>query len=127
MIIGLLIDGRLQLLLWIDIVVCSIGGAILILAMGGDETSVWLSLVFIHGYFIICEAFCNGATLGKKGMRLKVVNSSYEKITLWQAIVRTVSKYLSAAIFYIGFIMVLFSNKKRSLHDVLANTYVIKE
>ena len=115
------------LALWIDMVICSIGGVILILATGSDEASVWLSFLFMHGYFIICEAFCDGATLGKKGMRLKVVNSSYEKITLGQAIIRTVSKYLSAAIFYIGFIMVLFSNKKRSLHDALANTYVIKD
>ena len=114
------------LALWIDSVVCSVGGAIIILAMG-DETSVWLSLVFIHAYFIICEAFCDGATLGKKAMRLKVVNSQYEKITLWQAIVRTVSKYISVATLYIGFIMVLFSKKKLSLHDRIANTYVIKD
>ena len=112
--------------LWIDGVICSIGAVILILAMD-VEMSLWLSVVLWHGYFIICEAFYDGATLGKKGMRIKVVSSNFEKITLGQAIIRNVCKYISAAIFYIGFIMVLFSNKKRGLHDVIANTYVIKE
>lgn len=112
--------------LWIDGVICSIGAVILVLAMD-VEMSLWLSVVLWHGYFIICEAFYDGATLGKKGMRIKVVSSNFEKITLWQAILRNVCKYISAAIFYIGFIMVLFSDKKRGLHDMIANTYVIKE
>lgn len=110
---------------WIDGVVSSIGGAILILAMD-VEVSVWVAVVVWHAYFILCEAFCDGATLGKKGMGIKVVNSRYEKITLWQATLRMVGKYISASLFYIGFIMVLFSNKKRGLHDIIANTYVIK-
>ena len=112
--------------LWIDGVICSIGAVILVLAMD-VEMSLWLSVVLWHGYFIICEAFYDGATLGKKGMRIKVVNRNFEKITLGQAILRNVCKYISAAIFYIGFMMVLFSNKKRGLHDMIANTYVIKE
>lgn len=110
---------------WIDGVVCCIGVTILILAME-VEMSMGLSVVLWHAYFILCEAFCDGATLGKKGMRLKVVNSHYEKITLGQATLRMASKYISAATFYIGFLMVLFSNKKRGLHDIIANTYVVK-
>lgn len=110
---------------WIDGVVSGIGGAILILAID-VEVSVWVAIVAWHAYFILCEAFCDGATLGKKGMGIKVVNSRYEKITLWQATLRTASKYISASIFYIGFIMIPFSNKKRGLHDMIANTYVIK-
>lgn len=107
---------------WIDGVVSSIGAAIFLLAID----NVWLAMVVWHAYFILCEAFCDGATLGKKGMGIKVVNSRYEKITLWQATLRMASKYISVAIFYMGFIMVLFSNKKRGLHDIIANTYVIK-
>ena len=110
---------------WIDGVVCCIVAVILMIAVSPEE-SMWLVVVFWHAYFVICEAFCDGATLGKKGMCLKVVNNHYEKITLGQAILRTVSKYISAAIFYIGFLMVLFSNKKRGLHDIIANTYVVK-
>lgn len=113
------------LALWIDGVVSSIGAAILILAMG-SEGSVWLAIVAWHAYFILCEAFCDGATLGKKGMGIKVVNSRYEKITLGQATLRMVGKYISVSTCYIGFLMVLFSNKKRGLHDMIAKTYVIK-
>lgn len=110
---------------WIDVVICCIVEVILIIAMN-FEVNIWLLLVVWHAYFILCEAFYDGATLGKKGMGIKVVNSRYEKISLWQAILRIVSKDISGAIFCIGFLMVLFSNKKRGLHDRIANTYVIK-
>lgn len=110
---------------WIDGVVCCIIAVILLIAMN-YKVDIWLLLIVWHAYFILCEAFYDGATLGKKGMHLKVVNSRYEKITLWQATLRMACKYISVAIFYMGFIMVLFSNKKRGLHDKIANTYVIK-
>lgn len=111
---------------WIDGVIC---GFVVMIWQWTTSVQIgsWLFFVFLSVYFIGCEAFGDGATVGKKGMRIKVVNSHFEKITLWQAILRTAFKYVSFSVGCLGILMVLFSNKKRGLHDIIANTYVIKE
>ena len=77
-------------------------------------------------YFVICEAYWGGATVGKKVMGLRVVNRDYTDITLKQSIGRNAAKFLTMCTGYLGFVVVLFNRKKRSLHDCMAATYVIK-
>ncbi len=78
-------------------------------------------------YFVGLEVFAKGATLGKRAMKIRVVNAKGESITLLQGILRCFSKLLSLAFFFIGFIMIGLSAQKQGLHDCIANTYVIKD
>lgn len=94
-----------------------------IIMMVGCSTGVGAPLAFF--YLPLCEALWDGATIGKKAVGIKVVNYQYEKITMGQAFGRFFSKFLSS-IFWIGYIMVAFSEKKQGLHDRMAGTYVIK-
>ncbi|MBQ1275556.1 MAG: RDD family protein [Cellulosilyticum sp.] len=90
------------------------------------DTSIVLTVVYF-AYRIIGESsICNGATIGKKAMGLKVVDSNFETIGLSQSAGRTFSKILSWALICIGFIMILFSKRRQALHDRLTGTYVIK-
>ena len=65
-------------------------------------------------------------TVGKKILGLKVTDDFGRRISFARATGRYFSKILSAMIFYIGFIMVAFTDRKKALHDMIAGTVVIK-
>jgi uncharacterized RDD family membrane protein YckC len=67
-----------------------------------------------------------GATPGKMACGLKVVRPNGEKISYARACGRALAEILSAMILYIGYIMVAFDEEKRSLHDRICDTRVIK-
>lgn len=60
-------------------------------------------------------------------MGLKVTNLQGGRISTAQALIRYFGKFLSSIIFYIGFIMAGFTEKKQALHDMLAKTLVVKK
>ena len=67
-----------------------------------------------------------GATPGKLILKLKVVRPDGGRVSLGRAIGRYFAKILSAMILLIGYIMAGFDKEKRALHDMLADTRVIK-
>ena len=64
-------------------------------------------------------------TFGKKMLGLKVVNDSGGKISMGQSWIRYLG-YIVSSIFYVGYIMAAFTDRKRALHDMMADTYVVK-
>jgi uncharacterized RDD family membrane protein YckC len=67
-----------------------------------------------------------GATLGKMAVGLKVINEDRSPVSLGRAIGRFFAELLSAMTCYIGYIMIAFDSEKRSLHDHICSTRVIK-
>ena len=65
-------------------------------------------------------------TIGKRVLRLKVVDEAGNRIGFGRATGRFFAKILSSMFFCIGFIMVGFTERKRGLHDMLAATVVMK-
>ena len=65
-------------------------------------------------------------TIGKRVLRLKVVDEAGNRIGFGRATGRFFAKILSSMFFCIGFIMVGFTERKRGLHDMLASTVVMK-
>jgi len=70
-----------------------------------------------------------GATPGKMLMRLRVSRADTgTNLTYWRAFFReTIGKFLSAIVLCIGFLLVVFRQDKRALHDLLFNTQVTYE
>jgi uncharacterized RDD family membrane protein YckC len=66
------------------------------------------------------------ATLGKMACGLKVVRPDGEKISYARACGRTFAEGVSSLILGIGYIMVAFDEERRSLHDRICDTRVIK-
>lgn len=64
-------------------------------------------------------------TFGKRLVGVKIVNSLGGRITLGQSILRELSKYVSAFLLGVGFLMVLWTEKNQGLHDKIAVTYVV--
>jgi uncharacterized RDD family membrane protein YckC len=76
-------------------------------------------------YFALLESSRRQATLGKLALAIKVTTLDGGRIGFWRATLRTIAKYLSAAILLIGFIMAGFTRRKQALHDVIAGTLVV--
>jgi uncharacterized RDD family membrane protein YckC len=66
-----------------------------------------------------------GQTLGKMAMKIKVVTPEGGPITYGKAAVRVLSEMLSGCILGIGYLMALWDDEKRALHDRLAGTRVV--
>jgi uncharacterized RDD family membrane protein YckC len=65
------------------------------------------------------------ATLGQRLMGLQIVSDTYKDAVLGKLILRYVVSLFSSLILKIGFIVALFTNKKQTLHDLLASTIVV--
>ena len=66
------------------------------------------------------------ATVGKMALGLKVTDVNGQRISFARATGRHFAKILSAMILLIGYIMAAFMPRKQGLHDLLANTIVVK-
>lgn len=69
-----------------------------------------------------------GQTLGKKAMNLKVVNLDTGKNPDYVgAFLREiVGKFISSLVLLLGYLWVIWDNKKQGWHDKIANTVVVK-
>ncbi len=86
----------------------------------------WLPLIFGWLYWTLAESSLWQATLGKRLLKLKVVNIEGSRISWAQSNKRFFSKLLSALPLFGGYMMIAFTAKKQGLHDKLAGTYVVK-
>jgi len=66
------------------------------------------------------------ATIGKRALGLVVTDYSGHRLTFGRATGRFFAKGLSGLILGIGFFMVGWTKRKQGLHDILAETLVIK-
>jgi len=86
---------------------------------GGLFCCIWL-------YFAFMESSKWQGTVGKRALSLKVVDLDGKRISFGRATGRYFGKFLSG-ILYIGYLMIFWTKKKQGLHDMMANTLVIRE
>ena len=67
-----------------------------------------------------------GATPGKMACKLKVVVEDGSSVTYLRSLGRHFAKWLSAMILCIGYIMAAFDEERRTLHDRICETRVIR-
>ena len=107
-------------------IVAGVTGKSLASAGSFDPTLNVVSLAIGWLYFSLLESSERGATLGKMAVGLRVVTSDGQRLSFLNATGRYFSKFVSAIIICIGFIMVAFTDRKRGLHDMMAGTLVVK-
>lgn len=91
--------------------------------------SVLIFLIFLVipvGYFVVLESGPWQGTLGKKAVGIIVTDANGGRISPLRALGRYFAKILSGIILLIGYIMVAFTDKKQGLHDMIADTLVLK-
>jgi uncharacterized RDD family membrane protein YckC len=68
-----------------------------------------------------------GATIGKRVMGITVMRSSGANATQSDLFIREIiGKFISGAVFYLGFIWILVDEKNRGWHDMIADTIVVE-
>lgn len=83
-----------------------------------------IMLVISVLYYGLLTASKMQGKLGKKILGLKVVNEQGGRVSAGQGIGRYFAYILSGIIFYIGFTMIAFGEKK-GLHDIICKTRVV--
>tara|TARA_A100001037_G_C14700637_1_gene435813 strand:- start:87 stop:542 length:456 start_codon:yes stop_codon:yes gene_type:complete len=77
-------------------------------------------------YFAAMESSAMQASLGKAFMGLYVADLGGARASFLRTSVRHWSKFLSTAIFFVGYLMVIFPPRRQGLHDMLAGCLVLK-
>jgi uncharacterized RDD family membrane protein YckC len=86
--------------------------------------AVNLIIPAIYGTYFIGRY---GATLGKMACGIKVVRPDGGTISYPRALGRHFAEYLSGLILAIGYIMAAFDSEKRTLHDRICSTRVVRK
>ncbi|MFL5787148.1 MAG: RDD family protein, partial [Flavisolibacter sp.] len=88
--------------------------------------SLIINLIISWLYYAIQESGASQATFGKKSVGIKVTNIEGQPITFGQATGRYFGKIISLLTLFIGYLMMLWDEKKQTLHDKMASTLVVK-
>lgn len=102
----------------------TIGAILTLWGVGLLIQLVWV--IFFWLYFALFESGTKQATWGKQIVGIRVTGLDGERISFARATGRAFSKFISYMIFYVGFIMAAFTDKKQALHDIIAGTLVVK-
>ncbi|MDB5258878.1 MAG: domain containing protein [Candidatus Taylorbacteria bacterium] len=84
-----------------------------------------VGLIFYLMYYTLFNASKLQATPGKIILGLRVVDKNGERISILRAISRAAASIISVAILNIGYLFPLFTERKQTLHDIIASTVVV--
>lgn len=86
-----------------------------------------LGLIILNWlYFALFESGKRQATIGKRIMGIYVTDYRRRRIDFGRASGRFFSKFISLFLLGAGFIMAPFTPKKQALHDIMAQTIVLR-
>lgn len=78
-------------------------------------------------YSSIAEASIKQATIGKRLMDIKVGDMFGNRLDLVTSFTRNIAKILSTLPVFIGYFFCFVNKKQQCLHDIVANTLVVKQ
>ena len=88
---------------------------------GNIELQLFIIMIAVF-YFFYC--FKKGRTFGMQAWRLELQSETGGKISDYQILIRIVGGIFSFLFFGIGYLFILFNQRKRSLHDLASKTYL---
>ena len=132
--LAFIIDVGAAFLLFVLLLLLGVraGSRLGLLKLGGDinlefDLHHWYSLIFIVLYFGLSTYWGNGRTLGKWLLGIRVISLVHERMSLWHSVERALGYGASALEFGFGFIQYFIHRNRRTVHDRIAETIVVKE
>ena len=111
----------------IDIVILNVGLFVLSSLVRTTAASIVLSLGVSLGYFALSEGSTSGQTLGKRAVRIRVVDfETGATITYTRAFARNVGRWLSGIVVGLGYLWMLWDADQQTWHDKIASTTVVR-
>lgn len=85
--------------------------------------------IFVVGllYYSLFESSKYKATIGKLLLGIYVCNYKCEQQRFDEALIRNACKFFSNITFGIGYLIIIFTKYKQSLHDLISTSYVVKK
>jgi uncharacterized RDD family membrane protein YckC len=87
------------------------------------QSSNWVLFVLLI-YWSLMESSRLQASLGKRAMRIQVMDKEGNRLTFGRALGRNVAKFFSVLTCFIGFAMPLWTKNRQALHDLIARCYL---
>lgn len=87
----------------------------------------WQSLIYFVIFTAASNYIGNGATIGKKIMKIRAVSLIHHRLSLWHSIERALGYGASALEAFFGFFQYFIDPNHRTVHDRIAQTIVITE
>ena len=117
---------------WVRVLASVIDGLVLTIPLSfievlfGEDSTVTLILFFIAWWFYTSRMLSSSwkATIGKRVVSIEVENENFEQLTFREATFRFLYSIISYVLI-IPILMMLFSEKKQTLHDKMAKTIVL--
>jgi uncharacterized RDD family membrane protein YckC len=87
-----------------------------------------IPLIWLINWLYECLMTCSSwqGTIGKRVLRLKVIDPAGNRVSFGRATGRSLSKLFLSGIMYVGYIMVAFTDRNQGLHDMIAGTFVVR-
>lgn len=85
------------------------------------------SLIIGALYSILLWVNWHGQTIGKKLMKIKVVQENGRPVDYRTAIIRYLGYLISSLVLFLGYLWIIWDEKKQGWHDKIARTYVVAE
>lgn len=124
--LALLIDAIL-----VTSIASTVFATVVLLLPSGLALAVFLSVNFVltWGWHVWFEVKKQGRTPGKRALRLRVIDARGLPVSLYQSLVRNITRVLDFAPAFYGFgaIAVLSSPTRRRLGDLIADTLVVRD
>jgi uncharacterized RDD family membrane protein YckC len=109
----------------IDALIIAVGTGLVSAVTFGAGVALSFFAPWLYEAFMLSSEW--QATVGKRAMSIMVTHVDGSRISFARATGRHFAKYISAFILCIGFIMAAFTAKKQALHDMMAETVVIRQ
>ena len=122
--------------LFIDGLLVGFASILLIVVLGlvlGMQSALMVGLFYLlmfglsAYYFVSMEAGPNSATLGKRWLKLRVLDVDGNRLSTGRAFVRWLAHGISNVTFYIGYLIQPFTERKQALHDIISATTVVDD
>ena len=108
------------------IVLFALDFVLTLVTFGGYVFMFGVPVIISWLYYALMESSEKQATLGKLAVGLAVTDCAHRRISFARATGRHFAKWISAVLMFIGYLMIGFTAKKQGLHDMLADTLVVK-
>jgi len=87
----------------------------------------WQSVVYFVLFIAASNYIGNGATIGKKVMKIRAVSLVHHRLSLWHSVERALGYLASSLEAFFGFFQYFIHPTHRTVHDRIAETIVISE
>jgi uncharacterized RDD family membrane protein YckC len=99
---------------------------IIIVLIANQAVGNLASIVVALAYFSYFEGGPTGQTIGKRVQGIRVIDFKVGgPIGYGRGLLRTVARYLSAIVFFLGYFWMLWDREKQCWHDKIAGTVVV--